>query len=393
MASQKIKIAVVMHNYFPDAVRERREIDALLQKGFEVHVFCLKKRDQLKKENIDNLSIRRFSIFHKRASKFRYITEYFLFTFIVFFVLPFKHLKYRYNLFQTHNIPDFLVITALLPRLIKKSKILLDIRDPMPETFQFRFNLSAKNFWIKCMLVIEKISVRLSNHVLTVHEQLKKVHIERGCPEDKITSIMNLPDKKIFNKRNEIYNNKKDKFIVVYTGTIGKRHGLETAILGFAHLVKKIPNLEVRILGDGEYLDELKKLVKTNQLDAFVTFSSGFVSIEEISRELIHADVGICLQEGLFGDIAFPTKVGEYLCVGLPTIVTRTKITSFYFNDDNVGFVNQGQVEEFVEKVYQLYTDFNYREKLHKGGLLFSDLMNWENEKQKYIQLIEYLIY
>lgn len=382
------RIAVIAHNYYPGGVRERREIDALVDSGYTVDLICLRGSGEPQRETKDNLQIYRVPIGHKRSGKIRFILEYLVFFIFSFLIITFLQIKHKYSLVQVHNIPDFLVFSALLPKL-QGARILLDIRDPMPETFQYKFDLDENHKWISLMRWIEKISVRFSDHVLTVHDPLRSIHIKRGCPADKISVVRNLPDEKIFKKYNPSNwpRSTPPNFVLVYTGTIGKRHGIQTALYSLPSLREKIPGIKMRIIGEGEYRAELEQLAKSLGLISIVSFEHQIPN-SKIPSVLLQSDVGICLQEGLFGEIAFPTKVPEYFSMGLPAIVSKTMITSISFTCDIVEFIPPGDSEKFSEKVLKLYQNPEFTRSLIDNGYKYLDNNNWNSEKVKYLNLI-----
>ncbi len=386
------RIAVVAHKDYPGGVRERREVEALISAGYEVDVICLHQPGQLCRESRGNPRIYRMPLGHKRTGKVRYLFEYSAFFLLAFLSLSLLQLRRHYAVVQVHNIPDFLVFTALLPKF-QGARVLLDIRDPMPETFQCKYGLSKDSPWVALLRWIERISINFSDHVLTVHEPLKQIHIQRGCPADRISAIVNLPDERIFQPSVcSIWpRSVPPNFVIIYAGTLGERHGIQTALRGLPLLIKDIPGLRLRIIGDGEYLDELKQLAKSLEVCAYVRFEPA-IPLDKIPDQLQQADVGICLQEGLFGELAFPTKVGEYIAMGLPAIVSETGITRMYLNNDMVAFIRPGDEVAFASQVRKLYTDPAYARHLVANSRRFLETRNWTSEKVRYLGIINSLI-
>jgi len=385
------RFLVIAHNYYPNAVRERREIKALTQEGHETDLVCLQEPDQLRQENLDNLHIYRLPIGHKRSGLIRFIIEYIAFFLASLVFITYLQIRHRYSLVQVHNIPDFLVFTAWLPK-IQGARILLDIRDPMPETYQYKFNLPEDHLLISFMRLIERVSIKFSDHVLTVHEPLRQIHIRRGCPPGKISVVMNLPDEEDFNQVSDSSwpRSEFSQFVLVYPGTLGERHGVHTALYGMVKLKQDIPGIKIQIIGDGEYLPELKRLSKTLGIDSIVSFVPP-IPTGKISEILLQSDIGICLQEGLFGDIAFPTKVPEYFAMGLPAIVSKTLITSDFFDEKMVVFVPPGNPDEFSNAVVKLYRNTAHARLLINNGHSFLSNHNWHNERIKYITIVRNL--
>lgn len=67
--------------------------------------------------------------------------------------------------------------------------------------------------------------------MITVEDRLKDILSERGIPREKIHILMNLPDVRIFTKRDMLLSKPQDApFVMVYHGTLARRLGLDTAI-------------------------------------------------------------------------------------------------------------------------------------------------------------------
>jgi glycosyltransferase involved in cell wall biosynthesis len=386
------RIAVLHHKIYPiDSVRARREIEALLASGYEVDLICCHQTGQRYREVQGNLRIFRMPVDHKRKGKFHYLVEYA--TFFVFALLTLSWLQVfrQYRLVQVENIPDVLVFAALLPRL-QGARVLLDIQDPMPETFRYKYGLSNDNRWIKLICWVERVSVNFADYVLTVHEPLKHTLIQRGCPPDRISVIMNLPDDRFHAAADVVWpRSLPPNLTIIYAGTLEARNGVQTAVRGFALLLRNIPGLRLRVVGNGEYVNDLKQLANSLGIGSAVSMEPA-VPLEEIPALLGQSDVGISLQEGLFGELAFPMKVPEYMAMGLPAIVSATSVTRTYFTEDTVAFITPGDEVAFACQVRRLCLEPDYGRRFIANGRRFLERWNWATEKQRYLEIVSHLL-
>ena len=111
-----------------------------------------------------------------------------------------------------------------------------------------------------------------------------------------------------------------------------------------------------------------------------------------ILEQLRQADVGIALQQGLFGELAFPTKVGDYLAVGLPAIVSATTITREYFTEELIAFIPPGDHMALAAQVRRLYNDSAYGYRLIDNGRRFVQMKNWTQERARYLEIVARLV-
>ncbi len=73
-----------------------------------------------------------------------------------------------------HNLPDFLVFSAL-PTKLRGVPVILDLHDLMPEFFAGRFGSGRAAAWIgRLVRLQERVSCRFADHVITVSEHWRR---------------------------------------------------------------------------------------------------------------------------------------------------------------------------------------------------------------------------
>ena len=150
----------------------------------------------------------------------------------------------KVDLLHVHNMPDFLVFAAIIPRLFKK-KLILDIHDSMPETYSAKFDrLISISFKILCME--ESLSATLSHKVIYVNHVQKEILMSRRIPERINLVSMNIPDPKRFTitGRRSFHAQDQHTFKMIYQGTIAKRLGVDLVIKAVTVLKDILPHLE-----------------------------------------------------------------------------------------------------------------------------------------------------
>ena len=111
-------------------------------------------------------------------------------------------LKKRYRVVHVNNMPDFFVFCALLPKLMG-AKVILDIHDPMPNTFASKFKRGEEALLFRILLWEERISASFADQVLTVHDPVKD-HVlvkQHHLPPESIEVIANFADDELFTLR------------------------------------------------------------------------------------------------------------------------------------------------------------------------------------------------
>ena len=137
------RIGMVVHNYYLRDARVRRYAEALVSEGHEVEVFCLREgNDTGTSEHFRGVDIYGIQMTRKRGGFVRYLLEYARSFLFLMFMLTRRHLCNPYDVIHIHNMPNFLVIAGILPKLFGK-KLILDLHDSVPETYKVKFNISS----------------------------------------------------------------------------------------------------------------------------------------------------------------------------------------------------------------------------------------------------------
>jgi len=387
------KACIVRHRYYPADPRVRKEAEALIDEGYKVDVICLKNIDEKSRENVYGVNVYRLPLRHYRRSMARYIFEYLTFFGLASAKLCILYFQNNYEVVQVNTLPDFLVFVAVIPKLFG-AKVMLDMHEPAPELWCTKYGVGKMKFIIRALKWFEQISIRFADHVITVTEQLKDTYVSRGASSSKITVVLNGADNKIFNPTlyQSNFQSKNDNFTLISHGTIEKRYWLDGPIKAVNLLKGKISNIQLNILGEGEYLPELKKLVTRLKLGNFVHFL-GFVSFDEMLKMIIKSDVGIVpLEKNAYSDLVHTNKMFEYIAMRKPTIITRTKAVEAYFDDSCLMFFESGNEEDLAKCILELYKNPEKREDLVKNAWKRNQKIRWSENKKTYCNIFAQLL-
>ena len=379
-------------NYRRDP-RVKREAEALVEAGHRVVFLARRQPGEPNRETIAGVDVIKTPGLKNKCTSFtEYLVDYALFFFMI--VLHLLRHPRRYRLIHINNMPDFLVFATWLPRLLGRP-VIHDIHDLMPELYLEKFAAGEKHWVVRALETQERWAGKFASAVLTVEERLKDILSERGIPRDKIHVLMNLPDERIFAPRPPLPPKPPDApFVLVYHGTLARRLGLDIAIEAVARARDAIPRLELRIIGAGEERDRLIELRDRLGLQEVVTFSDGFVPVEQIPALLQDADVGLIpLRIHSGTDIMLPTKLLEYVSVGIPCIAPKTGTITRYFDEDMVRFFEAENPDSLAEAIIDLYRDPAQRTRLAQQATeRFGKTYRWSEHKKVYVQLVERLL-
>jgi glycosyltransferase involved in cell wall biosynthesis len=379
-------------NYRRDP-RVKREAEALVDEGHHVVFLARRQPGEPQKEVIAGVEvIKTVGLPGKCTSFWEYILDY-----GIFFVLISAHMTahpLRYKLIHINNMPDFLVFATWFPRMFG-CPVIHDVHDLMPELYSEKFASQGKSWVIRALEVQERWAGKFASAVLTVEERLKDILSHRGIPREKIHVLMNLPDERIFSNRKAVAPKPEDApFVMVYHGTLARRLGLDIAIEAVARVRTIIPRIELRIVGAGEERGRLIELRDELRLQEMVTFSDGFVPVEHIPAMIDDADVGLVpLRVSSGTDIMLPTKLLEYVSIGIPCIVPKTGTICRYFDEQMVEFFEAENVDSLAKAMIRLYRNPQKRVQLSQEATeRFASKYKWSVQKRAYTKLVANLL-
>jgi glycosyltransferase involved in cell wall biosynthesis len=384
---------MVVHAYYPlGETRVERQTLALIDQGIEVDVICLKKPHEPAEASENGAQVHRLPVRrHKASGVIVQMLEYVIFFVLAFFRITQLHRKRRFNTVQVHNLPDFLVFVALIPKFTG-AKIILDLHDLMPEFYAERFQRSMDSLSVRLIRFQEWLSCNFAHHIITVTELWRQALIDRGHQPQKIAVVMNIADNRFFHPNVVTDLPDDDHFRVIYHGVMGRRHGLDLVLSAINRVRKIIPDIRFTLHGGGEYRHSLEKLADEMRLLDNVKFSYQFVPTEELAKWIKTAHLGVVpYRDGVFTGGILPTKLMEYAALGIPTIAARTPTINAYFDETMVEFFKPGSVEELTECILRLYRDRSRLTDLAYNISKFNEKYNWPDQSSKYVQLVEKL--
>jgi glycosyltransferase involved in cell wall biosynthesis len=304
-------------------------------------------------------------------------------------ILSRKHLSRPYQIIHVHSVPDFLVFAAALPKLLGAS-LILDIHDILPEFYASKFGAGKKSILFKILLLVEKCSVLFSNHVIIANHIWYRRLIDRSASPKKCTVICNYPNPEIFRARPRERTD--GKFIITYPGSLNWHQGLDVAVKAFAEVTREIPEAELHIYGEGPMKPHLVKLAKQLGLEGKVIFFD-MVAIELVAAEMANADLGVVPKRASssFGNEAASTKILEFMSVGVPIVVSRTSIDTYYHSDATVKFFESENEADLAKSIVMLQRDPELRRRLAVNAAKYAEANNWRSKKCHYLNLVDRL--
>ena len=228
---------------------------------------------------------------------------------------------------------------------------------------------------------LEIETAKASDHVFTITSALKKILVENGVSEDKISVLpnaVNLSKFKLSPKDNNLEKELKfqNKVIIGYIGSFVNYEGLDLLLEACSILYKKLGDcFRLLLVGDGAMMQNLRNTVKFLQLEDIVKFT-GRVSHNEVERYYSLIDIAPLPRKGLrVCELVSPLKPFEAMAAGKVLITSNVEALAEIVDNGKTGFTfEKDNILDLAHKLELAVTNPELRDEI---GL---NAHNWVKE-------------
>jgi glycosyltransferase involved in cell wall biosynthesis len=206
---------------------------------------------------------------------------------------------------------------------------------------------------------MENKSIKNARAIVCVAPQIAKEYISRGFKKDKFYIVENgvnpdkfkqVPDAKV--EICNIFRIPIESPVILFVGQFYAWQGIDVLINAMKHIVNRIPNAKLLLVGFGQEEGELKSLVKDLQLNKNVVFT-GRQNHELIPSIISASDVCVSLLKPTkFGSL----KMWEYLACGKPVVASKIEAYSFIEKEKCGVLVEYGNEKKTAEALLSILT-------------------------------------
>jgi glycosyltransferase involved in cell wall biosynthesis len=351
--------------------------------------------DDQAKRSYGRIDVTRVNLKRKRGGKLGYVGQYSAFILISFVYLAARSIRQRYDIVHVHNMPDALVFSAIVPKLLG-AKLILDLHDPMPELMRTIFKLPENSFSVRVLKRLERWSTRFADLVITVNLACKRIYSSRSCDASKIQVVINSPDDEVFRIRddgashgNGVNGNGAKPFVILYHGSLVHRNGFDLAVDSLEKVMSNIPSVRLSVCGRRtRFFDGVMESAARRGLEQRIDYL-GICSQREVVEAIELCDLGIIPNHrNIFTEINTPTRIFEYLALGKPVIAPKTQGIQDYFADDDLIFFEVGNTDDLARKIEFAYSHPTEVAETVKRGQEIYVSQNWGRQRTAFLNAV-----
>jgi glycosyltransferase involved in cell wall biosynthesis len=381
-----LRVCMVHYSDFHIDSRIQRQARALAERGDEVDLVCLSPSGP-----VDDGAIRIHGVGTEKAAggAGSYVGGYCRFLARAFWRVTRLDLARRYDVVEVHNMPDFLTLAAVAPKL-RGARVILNVHDTFPELFATKFGAGDGDLRVRALLAEERASAALADAVITVTAEAADLLNSRGVGIGRTAVVMNTPDERLFGPAREPSEPPADGPVrALYHGGLAERFGVELLIRAAGRASRSVPRLALRICGTGDTQAELATLADA-VAPGIVDVAPRPVPLEQIPSELELADIGIVpTLRDPFTELLLPVKLLEYVHMGIPAIAPRLPVIERYFGDTELRYFEPGSADALADAIVDVCADgAAARERAARASGRLAELA-WPVQRDRYLGVID----
>jgi glycosyltransferase involved in cell wall biosynthesis len=386
-AARPLRACMLAYTFYETDGRVMRYAEALAAHGVQVEAITLYRPGQARRECIGGVDVVRIQGRRKNErSRYAHLARMLAFFVRSLVAVTRAHLRRPYDVIHVHSPPDFEVFATAIARRLG-ARVILDIHDLGPEFYANKFGRGRDSLAFRLLAAVERAAVGFADHVIAANELWYAKLAERTDARAKLSTFLNYPDPAIFRpgRRGARHDG---RFVFLYPGSLNRHQGVDIAVRAFALVAAELPDAQLRIHGEGGAIEELRALVAELGLQERVLLLPP-LEIRRIAQVMADADVGIVpKRDDSFGGEAFSTKILEFMALGVPLIVSATRIDRHYFDESLVRFFTPGDDEDLARAMRQAYAGRERNAVLAANALAHVQGLTWPRKRGEYLAIV-----
>lgn len=362
-----MKILVVTQYFYPENFRINDVCKQLVKEGHDVTVLTglpnypsgvIEKKYRWfknRKEEYQGVKIIRASLFARRKNPISLLLNYI--SFMINGSIKALFMKGSFDVVYAYEVsPVTQIVPAIVAKKKHKVKLIVNCLDLWPESIKV-MGIKEGTFIFK---VVKRISSRIYKSADTIIIPSKRFdqYLVDNC-EIKHANITYLPnhaedDYLGFTDRSD----DDSKIHLLFAGNIGKVQNMDIIVDAVILLDESLRSkLIVDIVGNGSYLEEMKKKVKDKQLDNIIVFH-GQKPLKELKEhyEIASATL-LTLENNGFISMTVPAKLQGYMAVGKPVLASISGSANEVICEAQCGLVCEANDVEAFAHIMQEYLE------------------------------------
>jgi len=313
--------------------------------------------------------------------KIRFFEEYIYYVCLLFYLFAYQ-IRLKADIFYVREMG--LSIAPALIGLIFQIPHILEINGIPSVDLQ---SAGVHNIKPKIFGFFQYINFILAHKIISVSENIKLELLKTHKDAQKISVIENGVNAALFypkdkNKIRDLLKLDQDCYYIIFVGSFYPHHGVHNIIHILNHVIQKLPNVKLLMIGRGYLLESTIHLTKKLELTSHVDFI-GEVEYEHIPNYINAADAGIFILTDIGKIYGKSLKLYEYMACERPVITGES--CGHFVRENNIGIVIQEEdYQQAANAIVNLLKDNELMNMMGKNGRkLVMNSFTWDITTEK----------
>jgi glycosyltransferase involved in cell wall biosynthesis len=223
-------------------------------------------------------------------------------------------------------------------------------------------------------------------HFEVISQSTKDELVARGWEPERVTVVHCGIDRTLYRPDPNVAKNATPT--ILYVGRVKRYKSVDHAIRAMPLVRRAVPNATLVVVGDGDKVAELRRLVDAERLQDAVRFT-GYVPLAEKRRlvQAAHVVVNPSMKEG-WGLTNVEANACGTTCVAADSPGLRDSV-----RDGESGLLYPyGDVPALAAALVRVLQDHALRTRLERGGLTWADQLTWAHCGDDTLALVERVV-
>ena len=268
--------------------------------------------------------------------------------------------------------PLFPALVGITFAYMRRCAMVLDLRDLWPDEIVACGGISPSSPGIRLLSLLERWSYKHADVIACTTRSFIRTVASRGEWGDKLMYIPNGADTERFSpgQRDNRWLSQHglaDKFVVLYSGALGLKHGLD-ALVDTADLLRSDESIVFVIAGDGASRAKIEREVTSRQLHNVKLV--GEVAAADIPSVIRSSDLCVAtLAPNPYLEKILAVKLFEYMACGRPVVAAVGGESAQLLSDSGAGVCTApGDAQQLAAAIQELKVDSLRRDAMEVAG-------------------------
>lgn len=275
------------------------------------------------------------------------------------FIVLISNKSYDYVIAQN----SFLAIISIILKIFGKYRHVIFYSHGIDRT-RFRYTLFNRLYQF-----LDRLSATHSEFNWCLSKNMISIRINQGIPSGNIFWVpASIPISSLHRQKNNT------SYKMIFLGVLNDKNGVGILPDIVKEIQKKIPDVTLDIMGDGNMKKEISDKIRYLKLEKNIRML-GNLSFKQFKDLLTYYRVGIVTYKYSTQNL-IPTsdsmKMRVYLAAGLPVVITKGFLFSHEIKENKLGFSVNYDVKIFARKLTQILSNNRLSQKFRTNALAYS---------------------